>query len=275
MRHPLTLLAWSWTFACGGPNEDDSAPADPDTDVETDTDTDTDSDTDMDADLDTDTDMDTATEGPIGSAKLRVIHVAPGQGPIDMFVNQGVVPVLQGLNRYDGTGWSERPTGTFTFGFTPENGNPATPLHTLPSVTLNADENHTFIVYTAEDGGLSVLPVIDDASGIQPTEQRIRWTHVAPGLPAFDLVELSTQTPFVDDLAPGGTYVADYGAGPMTVGLDLDGDGVVEFVFESFNLAQSAGPGKMVDIQVVSELGVPFLIAYQPNGTVARRDVLP
>jgi len=251
------IVALSLLLGCGGNNKSETA----DTSDEADTDTDTDSDTDADTDADTDTDP---------RSHMRVIHVSPELGQMDMVVNDVLPPTLNALPFQDGTDWTERPVDTFNFKFKETGTGLEDAVFDFQDSLLD-DTFHTFAIYGAAPNA-GVLRFIDDPDGIFPGQIRLRWTHVATGIGPIDVTQLNGGIAHAVDLDYTDTLVDDFDAGLMTVGIDATDDGVPEWIYQDFDLAADS----MVDLWIVNECDgcTPFLIAHQPNGNTPRRDIL-
>ncbi len=250
----LTLL-----LGCGSGDKTETA----DTSSEADTDTDTDTDTDADADTDSDTDADPTSH-------LRVIHVAPGHGPMDMIVNATLPPTLNALAYQDGTPWTDRQIDSFNFQFM-ETGQGLAGTIVEFDMDLLADTHHTFAI-AGMPPNTQVLRFVDDPNGIFPMQIRLRWTHAAIGLGQLDVMQMNGGVVHAVDLDFGDTLVEDFDSGPMTIGVDATDDGLPEWTFQDFDL----DPNTMVDIYIVNDCDgcTPYLTAHLPAGLTPIREVL-
>jgi len=255
-----------------GPADTDAdadADADADTDADTDTDTDTDTDADADTDIDTDTDTTDTGRDPTSSYH-RVLHACRGLGPIDMVVNSNLPPILPGLAPTDGTPWASRIPDTYTFQFRPA-GAPLTDAFLTEDHELFVDTLHSYVVHGPSEAP-ELATFVDDDRGIDPSEVRVRWSHFATTLEPLHFVETGSGTSYVSDFTYGDSVVESYPVGTMSMGLDTDRDGTVDVLFEDFNLTA----GTLVHVVLLEDLtDTPFLLAHQPAGSTARKDVLP
>jgi len=270
MRALSILSTALWLAGCAGDDGKEPTTTGDTGLTSADTDTDTDTDADADTDVDTDTDTDTTDTGRDPYAAYhRVLHVSRGLGPIDMVVNGNLPPVLQDLGPTSGTPWAERAPATYTFQFrqigTPLKDAFLTEDHELLEGTL-----HSYVVHGPSKSPM-LATFVDDDSGIAASDVRVRWSHFATTLPTLDFVETRTGTTFVADFTYGDSVVETYPVDTMAMGLDVDQDGTSDVLFEDFNLT----PGTFVHIVLLEDLeDTPFLLAHQPAGTTARKNVV-
>lgn len=105
-------------------------------------------------------------------------------------------------------------------------------------VNLPPSEAITLAI-TGTQSAVDVLPIIQYYQTIDPQESRIRFTHLAPGAPAFDIILLDGNIGFFD---VGYTQTTDYiSITPGTYSLEVRPAGEEEVILTAENLVFAAG----------------------------------
>ena len=91
--------------------------------------------------------------------------------------------------------------------------------------------------------------------------------------PEVDIIDTLSNTTFAHDISLGQSVVIDVLAGPMDVGIDLDDDGVVDVLYESFELDAN----QVVHVSLTNHgPGTPtFLVSHMNDGDTRIRTVVP
>ena len=214
----------------------------------------------------------TSTPGPF--SKLRIVHVAPDLTAMDLYVNEAAIPVMNDLIHEDGTAYTDRPVGMFHFDYSLAGYDAINSLVEFDSPLFDQQWHSHAIVGVA--GAYEVWTFDDDNRNVGVANIRIRWTHAAVGLGEIDLVEEFRGITVASDLSYGDSVVVTSTAGPTSIGVDLDDDGLVDWTFEEFDL----GTDQLVNIYITDN-GEPlidqnkaFLIAHRDNGLTPRQDVI-
>lgn len=256
-----TLLAASLLMfvACSG----DDGKTDTDTD-ESDTDTDTDTDADADADADSDSDTDADTDTDMGS--VRVLHLSPDAGAVDVFLDGDSSPLLTAVPFLAGTGYLTVPAGSHTFDIAPAGaGIGAAVLSATVDVTAGGAYSAT-AYGTVGNGTLDLLALVDDDGGIASGDVRLQISHTADGVGQVDLWELAGPSAVLSDVDFGATASVDVAGGALPLGLDVNDDASPDWQFSVPDL----GTGALIDVYAVAtQADGPFLVAHLPDGSVA------
>lgn len=229
-----------------------------------------DSDTVTDPTSPTDTDPSTTPPDPDETA-VRVVHAAAELGPQDLVVNDNLPPVLQALLYTESTPYSPRPPGVYTFAFKSA-GAPLAEAWTTFDFDLVDARRHTLVIF-GTGGAPATLRLLDDDATIPAEKARLRWSHVAPALPAsIDLYDVERKAPILLGLAYGVSIELDQDPLSTEVGIDVDADAVPDLVFASF----TRPAGDYFHVMITNETdGTPYLLGQTTAGATPRRDLVP
>ncbi len=205
-------------------------------------------------------------EVPDEAAELRVLHLSPDAPEVDIYVDEEG-PVVTGLAFGEGTDYLEVEAGTVTVHIVPSGDDLEEAVLVLDDLTLEEDTRYAAVAYDTVDD-LAALALEDDDTGIEEGDLRLRVGHAAVDVGAVDLWELTGPTLLIEGLDFGETDVLDVGAGPLSVGLDLDGDGAPDLTFDVPDL----GDEVLVNVFAVTDEVGPHLLAHLPDGSTARID---
>lgn len=216
-------------------------------------------------DSDTGTVTDSGTTPIEETGGVRLIHLSPDAGPVDVFLDGDATAVLSGVEFLDGTDYLALPVGSHTFGVAPA-GLGVAGVVLEATVDVAADTNYSAAAYgTLANGTIAVAALVDDAGGLAATDMRLQVTHAADGVGQVDVWETNLAAQVIPDLDFGATEVLDVAAMALSIGLDATNDGVPEFTFQVPNL----GAGSFVDVYAVLDDSGPSLVAHLPDGSVA------
>jgi Domain of unknown function (DUF4397) len=203
------------------------------------------------------------TPEPTGS--VRLIHLSPDAGAVDVFLDGGETAALAGVEYLDGIDYIDLPVGEHTFAVAPAGlGIGATVL----TATVDVEEGvkYSAAAYgTVAGGTIAVAALVDDDAGIAASDTRFQVTHAADGVGQVDVWETNLALQVISDLDFGATTSVDVPAVALSIGLDATNDGVPEFTFQ----VPSLGAGAFVDVYAVLDDSGPSLVAHLPDGTVA------
>lgn len=196
---------------------------------------------------------------------VRLIHLSPDAGSVDVFLDGSDTAVLTDVTYLSGTDYLALPVGLHTFGIAPAGIGSAGVVLTA-DVTVAANTNYSAAAYgTLTNGTIAVAALVDDASGLAPTDIRLQVTHAADGVGQVDVWETNLAAQIIPDFDFGATASLDVAAGALSIGLDATNDGTPEFTFQVPDL----GAGAFVDVYAVADNTGASLVAHLPDGTVA------
>lgn len=204
-----------------------------------------------------------AVEGD--SSEVRLLHLSPDAPPVDVFVNDSPIPLVTGLAFEKGTIYLEVPAGATSIHIAAEGDAVEDAVLVVRDLDLEPDARYSAVAYDRLDD-LKALALLDDDVGIATGETRLQISHTAVDVPSVDIWELDGPTRVVDDLEFGETTSLDIRSGALSLGLDVDEDGVPDLVFDIPSL-----PGQgLVNVYAVADDDGPFLVAHLPEGDTLR-----
>ena len=214
-----------------------------------------------------------ATPAVVDSVDLRVIHLSPDAGTVDIFVNQASPATITGLAFQSGTGFLTVPAGAYRFDIAPAGGAIGSAVATFSGIDLESDGDYTIVAYN--DAAMLGALALTDSLTPAPTGIRIRPIHAAVGVgevDGWDVTMGSTPTELYSDLDFGdvGAYV-DLPAQAYSLGFDTDNDGIPELTFD----IPALPAGTVANVYAVAESGgTVFLLAQLQDGSVTRIDMI-
>jgi Domain of unknown function (DUF4397) len=214
---------------------------------------------------DTGTTTTTTTTPPPATGNVRLIHLSPDAGAVDVFLDGAEPAALAGVEYLDGIDYIALPVGDHTFDVAPAGlGIGATVLSA--TVTVEEGVNYSAAAYgTIANGDIGVAALVDDSSGLIAGNSRYQVTHAASGVGQVDVIAVDLATAIITDLDFGATTSLDLPAAAYNVGIDATNDGVSEFVFA----VPALGADIFVDVYAVADTEGAKLVAHLPDGTVA------
>ncbi len=215
----------------------------------------------------------TTTADPF--SKLRIVHLAADLGPTDLFINESSTQTMNALTHQDGTPFTDRPVGSFHFDYSLTGNDASNSLVEFDADLIDQVWHSHAIV--GEQGAYQVWQYEDDFRNIGPGVVRIRWTHAALGLGEVDLLESYRDATIATDLAYGDSVVVNPTSGAMSVGIDLNNDGVADWTFRDFDFGDDTNVNIYLndDGNPLVDGNTPFLIAHKRDGDTPRNDVVP
>jgi Domain of unknown function (DUF4397) len=256
--------------ACGDDDDDDD-----NDDVTDDDDTTGGDDDDTTGDDDDNDDDDTAPE----VAYIRVLHLSPNAGVVDVWVDN-TVEFVADLDFTEGSTYGEVPADDYTINIVPDGGDPATDSALDIPVTLEAGKIYTAVVYgelaiSKEGSGLATWLIVDDANVAEDLENLILFVgHAADaatldGVDVWAIVEGDDDLALIADFPYGGGEFFELAPGSYNLGFDLDEDNsAYDLTFTTPDLAG----GAQYNVFAVYDDPNIFLLAQLPDGTTLRID---
>ncbi len=208
-----------------------------------------------------------ADEDDVG--QVRLLHLSPDAGAVDVHLDGNPGALLTNVTYLQGTGYLEVPSGHHTFAIAPAG---AGIEGAVLEVELEVEDDTAYSATafgTVRNGTLGALALVDDTSGIDDDEVRLKVAHTAEGVGVVDLLDLSDDdTEVLAQVTFGDSAALDVDGGARTLGVDLDDDGnwIEDWRFGVPDL----GVGALVNVYAVADRndGV-FLVAQLPDGAVA------
>ncbi|MEO0323276.1 MAG: DUF4397 domain-containing protein [Myxococcota bacterium] len=219
---------------------------------------------------------------------VRVVHASPDAGPVDVFVDNRTEPLAEGLEYGDISAFLQAEFGDRTLSIAPAGaGVGAAVLSAGPTeygVGMGDTTYGTLAVIgeaTAAPSTLSLIEREDDFRNVTGDAFRMRVIHAATSFGTVDLLDadnpfderlLFEDVEYAAGLEDPDDGVTDYGgffAGSRVFGIDADGDGESDAVYEMPALFDNQN----VNLYVLDEGGdLPFLLAQVSDGRAVRVD---
>jgi hypothetical protein len=213
------------------------------------------------------------------NARVRVIHMAPAAGDVDVFVNGGDEPAVAALGFAEGTEYLEVPAGTYDFDVSAAGGTAADAVISVADVTLEADTDYTVAAWGAEAENLAAILIVDDNSEIADAV-RVRAIHAADGVGEVDVWSITNPAApaaLFTDLAAGAVSdAAELPFGEYLVAIDADNDESADFGFDlpALTTAANINVFAVIDdgaVTLYAQIGATVLpIAGVPNPAFVR-----
>ncbi len=203
---------------------------------------------------------------------IRVLHLAPLAGPVDIYIN-GVLSAVQGLLFENGTDFIPLSPGDYTFDVVPAGGVLADSVLTVPAAILS-DQQFTAVAYGEVDGGSLPGLLLEEDFAVASGNAKVRAAHTAINVGEVDVLALGMPNAVLfPDLPFGGTTaLTEIAAGLYRLGLDLDNDLVQELSFSPPELAD----GLVANVFAVRDASdAIFLLLQLEDSTLIRVDPDP
>ncbi len=202
---------------------------------------------------------------------VRVLHLSPDAGLVDVYVNGALSPVTD-LGFQEGTGYLELMQSTYDFDIAPAGRPIGEAVLSVASLPVMDTRSYTAVAFDfAAD--IMALWLEDDYESLAADTIRVRAIHTASAVGQVDIWNIPENGApgmlyeNVDFGVAGGYY--DLPAGAYTIGFDVDDDSSPDVVFD---LPALAG-GTVANVFAVSDdMGNVFLTAQLNDGTTARID---
>jgi hypothetical protein len=215
-----------------------------------------------DADADTDADTDTDTQVPPAPRTfLRLVHVGPALGPIDLWIDGEARPLAAAVSSPFGSSFNDAAPGRRTLVITAAGEPPSqAPLARL-DLDLPDRARTTLVVHGAPDavGFVAVPEVVSD---LRPDAVRYTFFTAAAGTTAarVSLDGAETAAPYGERV-----LIGDAPAGARDVAVDLDGDGGAECTVT----VQGVGEGAIAALYLAEDAGGRTIFGHEPSGRFA------
>ncbi|MEM6293239.1 MAG: DUF4397 domain-containing protein [Myxococcota bacterium] len=249
-------------------SDDTESDSDSDSDdTESDSDSDSD-DTESDSDSDSDSDDSTSTGEPEDTTEVRVLHLSPDAGNVDVYVNGGEDPAVVDLPFLDGTMYIALPPDTYTFDVAPTGTSLGDSVLTVEDLELAVDTRYTAVAYDFA-ANIAALALVDDEADIDGGETRLQISHTGAGVPEVDIYDFGSGSAIVEDLDFGETQTLDVPTGEYRLGVDIDNDAIADLLY----VVPELPGGINVNVFAVFDgMSAPFLLAQLPDGDTVRID---
>lgn len=205
------------------------------------------------------------------SARLRVLHLSPNAGNVDVFANKGDTPVVADLAFPEGTPYLSVPAATYDFDVSATGTSAEDAVLSIADLELEGGMSYTAVAYDNVTR-IKALALADDYDGLAAGNIRVRAIHTAVGVGEVDIWNITdpgAPAPLYEDVAFGVAGDAlDVPAGAYTIGIDVDDDANPDLAFELPALAA----GVIVNLFAVADTNGVFLLAQLPDGSTARID---
>ena len=200
-------------------------------------------------------------------AGIRVLHLGLDAPAVDVFVNGGATPVVEGLAFTEGTGYIEVPPDTYSFQVAVSGTSADQAVLNIEGLALESGVNYSAVAYDYVSS-ISALALVDDGGAILPGDIRFQVSHTAADVGEVDIWALTEggAVPLLVDVPFGATGTIDVPAAAYTLGFDVNNDSVPDVLFDVPDL----GGDQAVNVFAVNDTsGNVFLAAHLPDGTVA------
>lgn len=235
-------------------------------------------------------------DGVADQARIRVVHLAPEVGDLDVQIERvpepgrpdnenedevdsdagrdmddraaGQVIEIDDLEYGDATRYSTVRAGVRDLFVYPTGSNEEV---VNVDVQLQADQDYTLILWGDSTTSLQTLLIHDDRRGIDDDEIRLQLSNVSTDLGVLDWLDLSNATPMllVNNQGPGEADRSDVDDDIDLVGLDFDNDLVPEL---EFVLPDDIDDDDLIHLIASSDAQGDFVLLVYPNGDTRRLD---
>ena len=216
----------------------------------------------------------TCLAGPATLAQdthIRVIHLSPDAQALDVLLD-GSLRVVTNLQFPLGINYLNLEAGIHTFDVVPVGRDIDASIMTFSDLPLAADTSYTAVAYNTLDS-LSSLVLVDDYDVIPDGQNRLRAIHTAVGVNQVDIwliPEMGLAYPLWENVDFGAAGNAlDFPAAAMVVGIDVDDDAAMDFIFDV--PALTAGTSANV-FAATDSMGSLFLNVQLMDGSTVRID---
>lgn len=201
---------------------------------------------------------------------VRVVHLSPDAPNVDVFVNDGASPAFADVPFGQGTTSATLDAGTYDFAVSAAGTTAADAVLRADGVALEGGASYT-VVALDELASISALLLEDDFSPTAASSIRLRAIHAAGGVGTVDVYAQRDDGTFEQliDALDFGTAAApiEVDAGPQTLGLDADLDGLVDLAFELPSLVA----GTIANVYAAADAdGSIFALAQLRDGNTLR-----
>ncbi|MFW6090072.1 MAG: DUF4397 domain-containing protein, partial [Gemmatimonadota bacterium] len=197
--------------------------------------------------------------------------LSPGAPAVDVFANDGVDPVIEGLAFTEGTEYIEVAPGTYDFDVAATGGTADDSILALDDIELEANTRYSIVAYDAPED-IKGLFFQDDFSNIPDDTIRVRPVHTAVGIDEVDGWDVTDpgapellfeNVDFGDAADPLDLAVRDY-----AFGLDTNDDQLMDATFD----VPALSGGILANFYAVTDESGPFILGHLPTGETVRID---
>ncbi len=195
----------------------------------------------------------TDTGEPAEDGMIRVVHLSPDAGPVNIWVNE-TIEAFSGLSFEEGTAYAEVPAGDYSVQVTdPTVNDPSAPLFAVEDVPVLAGTDYTAIAYGYTDpenvtngNGFGIGYEVDLVDGIPADNVRARLGHFAADVGEVDLWDVTDpENPALlwEDVNFTDTTTIDLPFGEYTICFDVDNDMACDLTFSVPDFGGLLPPG--------------------------------
>jgi len=200
-------------------------------------------------------------------ANVRVLHLCPDSGRVDVFVNGSATPFVSSLAFPHGTAFVEGPAGSYSFDIARAGAGIENSELSVPPTPLEGDGFYTGVAF---DRFASIKGMIlqEDFTAPPTGDFRARVFHAASGVGPVDLLALDSagNTILLNDVSFGAQGTLTLVGGSYRVGLDLNNNLEPELTF----VLPVIAPGTVLNLFAVADSFGAFLLAQFQDGTTLR-----
>ncbi len=212
-------------------------------------------------------DSDTGTKVDPPTAFVRVINIAVGEAPANLYIDGQAGAVLTGLEPLDGTAFRRVQPGERTFQIGPEDGGGEGSLWASFETELEVDARHTLAIFGGGED-IRLVGFVEDTDSIPKDQARYLFLHGLAGADPIDLWDVSEPKP-TDPVLPNLAF----GKGPVPIqrddldwrlGVDVDADDVVDAEFDIPDL----GPRVSIPLYFAADGTELLMVGQSPSGAL-------
>lgn len=204
------------------------------------------------------------------SASIRVLHLSPDAPSVDIFAN-GEGPVVAGLAFPSGTDYLKVPAGSYDFAVSAAGASVEQSVLNINDIALDTDMRYTAVAFNTIDG-IQALALVDDLSGMESGNIRIRAIHTAAGVGDVDIWNIPAEgspSPLIENFGFGAASdTLDLPSSAYTLGVDVDNDASPDLVFD----IPALPAGTYANVFAVKDGDSVFLLAQLGGDTTVRID---
>ncbi len=209
-------------------------------------------------------DATTATIGQ-GESSIRVLHLSPDAPPVDVFVNHGDDPAVEGLAFGEGSGFLMVGSAGYDFSVSASGQSADDAVLSIDGFLALPATHYTLVAYD-QLMNIAPLALVDDFQGLADDSIRVRAIHAAAGVGQVDIWNVTKgMEPTVlyenVDFGISGAYL-DLPAGAYSIGFDVDNDANPDLVYD----LPALPAGTIANVFAVLN-GSVYLLAQLQDGT--------
>lgn len=202
-------------------------------------------------------------DDPADPARVRVLHLAPEAGAVDLVVDGASPPAASGLTYAKSTDYLSLAAGSHDF----EVRAAGTSTVALSVADQALAENGTYTVAAWGTSSVKGVVLDDSTEGLDASTLRVNVVHAAEGVGQVDLWNVpasGTPSPLITDFDEGEMDTLDLPSAAYRVGIDVDDDATPDLLFS----IPALPGGQTVDVFAVLDDTGPHLVALVGGSTV-------